>query len=76
MSEDKIKSIWDYEIRWNILFRLILSEMESCREQENYKFDSGEEFRKVFRWMLAIDTGIQDVERKRKMKSEQNNNCD
>lgn len=72
MSENKITTICDYEIRWNILFRLIHNEMRLCGETENYKIDNGEEFRKVFHWMLEIDTGIYDVERKHQMKSEQN----
>jgi hypothetical protein len=73
VSDDKITTIYDYEVRWNILFKLIHNEMELRVETENYKIDNGEEFRKVFHWMLAIDTGIQDVERKRQMKLEQNN---
>jgi hypothetical protein len=58
----------DYETRWRILERLILSEIRW------YDFllrkDPTDGLRKTMHWMLAIDAGIGDVERIKEWKTE------
>jgi hypothetical protein len=52
----------DYETRWRILGRLILSESQHTSWFDRKIFE-GDEMRRVMRWMVAIDAGIRDVER-------------
>ena len=58
----------DYETRWRILGRLLVSEMHwyDCILSRNWR--SG--YSKVLSWMVAIDAGIRDIERSKELKAE------
>ncbi len=71
MTEDKIETAWDYQTRWQILYRLVFSEMKNAIDKEGCKIEEGEEMRRIMHWMNAIDNGIRDIERIRKISTEE-----
>lgn len=60
---------YDYETRWYILWHLIHNEMRTVDDYEKYKIEKGEEARRIWYWMIAIDAGIRDVESRKEMKA-------
>ena len=58
----------DYETRWRILARLIISEMRWYDFVLNK--NGRNDLYKVMHWMMAIDAGIRDADRLKEMKAE------
>ena len=58
----------DYETRWRILGRLVISEMRWYDFVLNK--NGRNDLYKVMHWMMAIDAGIRDADRLKEMKAE------